>query len=227
MPAAKLVLLIRQAPQAAIDVWVAGASAYRTGMTTTVAVKMLRPLSLSSEPILSHKNEVTVELRGDCSKISLAGHHNATQHCPLCILLQLGLCKSCPWHSTAPGETHKCIHLLCEVENCGQGLTVTGHLGQINGHVDLVLCHVTHGLGDLNSLQYFSEWKSHVQLDWVLPLLPFVTPEYDRIVALSVPFASSGLASSYYEHFFVLPCDHNARITSLLSEWGCCDRGND
>ena len=35
--------LVRQTPQAAVDVWVAGASAYVTGMNTTVSVRMLRP----------------------------------------------------------------------------------------------------------------------------------------------------------------------------------------
>ena len=224
VPSAKLVLLVRQAPQAAVDVWVAGASAYRTGMNTTVAVRMLRPLSVPSELMLSGEREVTVEVRGDCSKISLLGHHCATHHCPLCILLQFGLCMYCPWHLTAHGESHSCIHIFCEVTNTGRGLCVTGHLGRISGHVDLVLCHVTQGLGDLNSIHGFSEWKNHAQLDWVLPLLPNAAPVQTHSQTLSGPFASSGLTSSYYEHFFVLPCDKNARISSLLVEWGCCVR---
>ena len=43
VPAAKLVLLVRHMPQEEVDVWVAGASAYKTGMTTTTSVRMLRP----------------------------------------------------------------------------------------------------------------------------------------------------------------------------------------
>ena len=43
VPSAKMILLVRQTPQTAVDVWVVGASAYATGMNTTVAVRMLRP----------------------------------------------------------------------------------------------------------------------------------------------------------------------------------------
>ena len=102
----------------------------------------------------------------------------------------------------------------------GQGLSVTGHLCHGDGRVSTVLCHVTQGLGDLNSAHGFSEWKHHVQLNWVLPLLPNAhsSPSHSR--AYSLPFAVNGLPSSYYEHFFVLPCGKNSRISSLLDEWG-------
>ena len=49
VPSAKMVLLVRQTPQTAVDVWVAGASAYSTGMNTTVSVRMLRPFPVPQE----------------------------------------------------------------------------------------------------------------------------------------------------------------------------------
>ena len=65
----------------------------------------------------------------------------------------------------------RCLHIFGEVLVPGQGLSATGHLCHGDGRVSTVLCHVTQGLGDLNSVG-FSEWKHHVQLHWVLPLLP-------------------------------------------------------
>ena len=220
VPSAKMVLLVRQTPQTAVDVWVAGASAYATGMNTTVSVRMLRPFSVPQEWQFFENGEIAVEVRGDCSRISLLGHHCTTHHCPLCILLQLGLCSSCSWHSVSESGPQRCLHIFGEVLVPGQGLSVTGHLCHGDGRVSMVLCHVTQGVGDLNSVHGFSEWKHHVQLNWVLPLLPNAPLSPSHSQAYSLPFAVNGLPSSYYEHFFVLPCGKNSQISSLLDEWG-------
>ena len=120
VPSAKMVLLVRQTPQTAVDVWVAGASAYATGMNTTVSVRMLRPFSVPQEWQLVENGEIAVEVRGDCSRISLLGHHCTTHHCPLCIH---HWCHSCsadplqaPTHSTNrhryglwPGRRVMCV----------------------------------------------------------------------------------------------------------------------
>ena len=65
VPSAKMVLLVKQTPQTAVDVWVAGASAYATGMNTTVSVRMLRPFSVPQEWQLVENGEIAVEVRGD------------------------------------------------------------------------------------------------------------------------------------------------------------------
>ena len=88
----------------------------------------------------------------------------------------------------------------------------------------IVLCHVIQGLDDINSVQGLSEWKHHVHLDWVLPLLPDAIPKQSHCQDLSSPFASRGLPVSLYEHFFALPCDKDSRIRTLLDEWGYCVR---
>ena len=211
VPSAKLVLLVRQTPQAAVDVWVAGASAYVTGMNTTVAVRMLRPFIVPQEWRLTENGDIMVEVRSSCSRISLLGHHCTTNHCPLCTLGQLGLFSGCPWHPAVPFDPRGCLRIFCEVPVSGHGVCITGHLGHVSGRVSLVLCHVTHGLGDLNSVHGFTEWKHHAQLDWVLPLLPNSSPDQSYSQNFSSPF-------------FVLPCDRNSRICSLLDEWGYCVR---
>ena len=145
---------------------------------------------------------------------------NASEHCPLCIMVQLGLCTICPWHLGRPFAVQDCLHLLGEVPASGQGVTITGHLNGYGGGVSLVLLHVTHGMSELNSLQGFSEWKHHTQLDWVLPLLPNASTEVDFGGPLLAPFFSHGLPHCFYEHLFVLPGGKNSRIQALLDEWG-------
>ncbi len=225
VPSAKLVLLVRQMPQSEVNVWVAGASAYVTGMNTTASVRMLRPFVAQQMSHLVGTGDVSVEMQSGCSRISLLGHQCTTYHCPFCILVQIGLSVySLPRHPGIPFDSQECLHLFGEASTSGQGVTVTGHLGRFCGRVSLVLFHVTHGLGDLNSVQGFSEWKHYAQLDWVLPLLPNANPELGQSRALSTPFISHGLPNCYYEDFFVLPCDRNSRICALLDEWGFCVR---
>ena len=118
---------------------------------------------------LAGHGDVSVEVRCGC-RISLLGHYGATNHCLFCILVQVGLSSVCSWHPVRPFDPQECLHLFYEVATSGQGVVVTGHLGHSCGQVSLVLCHVIQALGDLNSVQGFSEWKHHVHLDWVLPL---------------------------------------------------------
>ena len=220
VPAAKLVLLVRHMPQEEVDVWVAGASAYKTGMTTTTSVRMLRPFIARQ---INHDlctDETCVEMRGGWNRLSILGHQCLTEHCPLCIMVQLGLCAICPWHLGRPFAMHDCLHLIGEVPANGQVVTITGHLNGYGGSVSLILLHVTHGMSELNSLQGFSEWKHHIQLDWVLPLLPNASTECDFGGPLLIPFSSHGLPSCFYEHLFVLPGGKNSRIQALLDEWG-------
>ena len=220
VPAAKLVLLVRHMPQNDVDVWIAGASAYKTGMTTTTAVRMLRPLITRQANHDFGTEEVCIEMRGGCSRLSMLGHQCVTYHCPLCTLVQLGLCAVCPWHPCRPFALHDCLHLVGELSASGQEVTVTGHLSGYGGSVSFVLLHVTHGVGELNSVQGFSEWKHHIQLDWVLPLLPNASTDVDLCGSLSAPFRSHGLPNCHYERLFVLPCGKNSRIEALLDEWG-------
>ena len=146
-------------------------------MNTTPSVRMLRPSVAQQMSHLVGNGDVSVELQSGCSRISLLGHQCTTCHCPLCILVQIGLSVVCPWHPGTTFDPQECLHLFGEATTSGQGVTVTGHLGRFCGRVSLVLFHVTQGLGDLNSVQGFSEWKHYAQLDWVLPLLPNANPE--------------------------------------------------
>ena len=217
VPAAKLVLLVRHMPQEEIDVWVAGASAYKTGMTTTTSVRMLRPFIARQ---INHDlctDETCVEMRGGWNRLSILGHQCLSEHCPLCIMVQLGLCTICPWHLGRPFAMHECLHLIGEVPANGQAVTITGHLNGYGGGVSLILLHVTHGMSELNSLQGFSEWKHHIQLDWVLPLLPNASTEGDFGGPLLIPFSSHGLPSCFYEHLFVLPGGTLASKPYLMS----------
>ena len=86
VPSAKMVLLVRQTPQTAVDVCVAGASAYATGMNTTVSVRMLRPFSVPQEWQLVENGEIAVEVRGDCSRISArtSWHHTSFVRSAFC-----------------------------------------------------------------------------------------------------------------------------------------------
>ena len=86
----------------------------------------------------------------------------------------------------------------------------------------MVLCHVIHGVDDINSVQTVSEWKQYFHLDWVLPLLPDVELKQPQSSDFSSPFGIQDPPLSLYEHFFVLPCDQTSRIRSLLDEWGYC-----
>ena len=215
VPAAKLVLLVRHMPQEEVDVWVAGASAYKTGMTTTTSVRMLRPFITRQVNHDLGTDEICVEMRGGWSRLSILGHQCLTEHCPLCIMVQLGLCTICPWHLGRPFAVQDCLHLIGEVPASGQGVTITGHLNGYGGGVSLVLLHVTHGMSELNSLQGFSEWKHHTQLDWVLPLLPNASTEVDFGGPLLAPFFSHGLPNCFYEHLFVLPGGKNSRIQAM------------
>ena len=135
-------------------------------------------------------------------------------------MVQLGLCANCPWHLGRPVAMHECLHLIGEVPANGQAVTITGHLNGYGGSVSLILLHVTHGMSELNSLQGFSEWKHHIQLDWVLPLLPNASTGGDFGGPLLLPFSSHGLPSCFYEHLFVLPGGKNTCIQALLDEWG-------
>ena len=74
VPAAKLVLLVRHMPQEEVDVWVAGASAYKTGMTTTTSVRMLRPFITRQVNHDLGTDEICVEMRGGWSRLSILGH---------------------------------------------------------------------------------------------------------------------------------------------------------
>ena len=220
VPAAKLVLLVRHMPQEEVDVWVAGASAYKTGMTTTTSVRMLRPFVVQQINQDFRTEEIFAEIRGGWSRLSILGHQCLSEQCPLCIMVQLGLCANCPWHLDRPVAMHECLHLIGEVPANGQAVTITGHLNGYGGSVSLILLHVTHGMSELNSLQGFSEWKHHIQLDWVLPLLPNASMEGDFGGPLLLPFSSHGLPSYFYEHLFVLPGGKTTCIQALLDEWG-------
>ena len=102
VPSAKLVLLVRQMPQSEVNVWVAGASAYVTGMNTTASVRMLRPFVAQQMSHLVGTGDVSVEMQSGCSRISLLGHQCTTYHCPFCILVQIGLSVVCPGILASP-----------------------------------------------------------------------------------------------------------------------------
>ncbi len=208
-------------PHDEVDVWVAGASAYKTGMTTTTSVRMLRPFISRQVNHDFGTEEICIEMQGGWSRLSILGHQCITEHCPLCILVQLGLGTICPWHPSRPFALQDCLHLIGEVPASGREVTITGHLNGYGGCVSLVLLHVTHGVSELNSLQGFSEWKLHTQLDWALiPLLPNASTEVDFGGPLPAPFFSHGLPNCFYERLFVLPGGKNSRIQALLDEWG-------
>ena len=116
------------------------------------------------------------------------------------------------------------------VSEWSRGHGYTGHLSGYGGSVSLVLLHVTHGVGELNSLQGFSEWKHHIQLDWVLPLLPNASTDVDLCGSLSAPFPSHALPNCHYEHLFVLPggvfkpyLTSGAFICEMTADLGCLD----
>ena len=111
VPSAKLVLLARQAPQAVVDVVVAGASAYMTGMNPTPVLRMLKPMVVSSDSCPIKCDDTCVEVRQGLSRLALTGHFCSTNHCPFCILVQLGFAQVCPWHSKDKFDPQGCLHL--------------------------------------------------------------------------------------------------------------------
>ncbi len=146
-------------------------------MNPTSALRMLRPMIASSDACPIKCEGICVEVRQGLSRLAFAGHYCATNHCPFCILVQLGLSRVCPWHSKNKFDPHSCLHLVCELDNSGQGLVATGQIGHPNGRVSIVLCHVIQKVDDVNSVHGVSEWERHFHLDWVLPLLPDVEPK--------------------------------------------------